>query len=530
MFELADPIDLARLPGLSICETHGSRVYLSGDRAYKLRKPVHFAFLDQSTVEQRERFARVEVELNRELAPSTYLGVRPATVEGRVEPVVEMRRFDEADTLACRLADGRVDPGMLERLGQRVAAFHLGATTQPGGGAATLLAAVHRNVAELAAELGEGLSAGELWRVARPLEAAALRQTATLDERAASGWWREGHGDLRADHVVFDEHGLQIVDRLEFDVGLRTHDVGDDLAFLLMDLESRGFRWAAEVVLGAYRDAGGDPGDPLLLATWAAQRALISTKVAMLRARQSPETHAAERARTLLAFAERLAWRTRPGRVYVVCGPPATGKSTLAETLSHRSGMRVVSSDIVRKRAQGLDPIEHAPAEAYSQARSAEVYRALGALAAEALATDDGVIVDATMGSLLMRGTFTDALHPAQQPVFVECRVPSVEAEHRARLRMRDATAVSDATPAIAARLAAAWEPLDEVAAAKHLVVRTDAPIGEVADEIERRLDAVALTADHLEDDLQTLEPPLSERPSASHQPPRPSNFTKASQ
>lgn len=505
MPETAAPLNLDALPGLTFCETHGSRVYLSGDRAYKVRKAVRFPFLDQTAVETRERLARTELEINQELAPSTYLAVRTAVVDGRSEPVVEMKRFAEADTLASRLADGRIDGEMLEQLGVRLATFHAGAPIAGGGGAAATLARLDRNAEELAGSLRAAVSEGELWRVVRPLEASILRHAGLLDERAAAGSWREGHGDLRADHVVFGDDGLQIVDRLEFDVSLRTTDVGDDLAFLLMDLESRGARWAAEVVLASYRDAGGDPGTSELLATWSAYRAMVSLKVALLRHAQAPTARGADRARALLALAERLAWRSRAARVYVACGPPASGKSTLAHAIAERTGFPVVSSDAVRKQALGIDEGQRAPAAAYTDAAKLGIYRELGERASDAVVTSDAVIVDATMGNAAMRHAFLSSLRGDDATVFIECRVPAAEADRRAQARLHGAVHGSDATPQVAARLAAAWEPLDEVPAGRHVIVRADRPISEIVDEVELSLDAVAVQPDRLHRDLALL-------------------------
>ena len=64
-------------------QTHISSLFLTGERVYKLKKPVNFGFLDFSTLELRERYCRAEVELNRRLAPSVYLRVAPS---GRDNP------------------------------------------------------------------------------------------------------------------------------------------------------------------------------------------------------------------------------------------------------------------------------------------------------------------------------------------------------------------------------------------------------------------------------------------------------------
>ena len=63
----------------TVRETHISWVILSGDYAYKLKKPVNFGFLDFSTLAQREHFCREELRLNRRFSPELYLDVVPVT-------------------------------------------------------------------------------------------------------------------------------------------------------------------------------------------------------------------------------------------------------------------------------------------------------------------------------------------------------------------------------------------------------------------------------------------------------------------
>src|SRR6266705_2404572 len=58
-----------------LVQTHISYVLLAGNHVYKVKKPVHFSFLDFSTLERRRHFCHEEVRLNRRLARDTYLGV-----------------------------------------------------------------------------------------------------------------------------------------------------------------------------------------------------------------------------------------------------------------------------------------------------------------------------------------------------------------------------------------------------------------------------------------------------------------------
>ncbi|MEA2228723.1 MAG: uncharacterized protein QOF04_2353, partial [Solirubrobacteraceae bacterium] len=270
-------------------------------------------------------------------------------------------------------------------------------------------------------------------------------------------------------------------------------DVAVDLAFLVMDLEALGAPRLARRLIDGYRSAGGDPGDDALLAAFACFRALVRAKVAAVRAGQSGAGAARGTGEvlTLMALAERLAWRTRGPLVLVCCGPAASGKSTLAERLAAQSGVPHLSSDLVRKRLAGVPPTVRAPESAYAPAHTAATYRRLGELSADALAEHGGAIVDATFHDAASRRTFRRALGRRDAPLlFVECRAPESVLEARAVARGHRPGHVSDATVAVVRRQVAGWAPLDEVPRGHHLVVRTDRPAETVADTVLAWLDA----------------------------------------
>ncbi len=117
--------------GAELRETHASWVVLAGDRAWKVKKPLAFAFLDQRTPERRRAACEAELELNRPLAPDVYLAVRGLAWAGgevrlvdpgdpaAVEYAVEMRRFDEGETLAGLIERGALQPGHLRAVAAR---------------------------------------------------------------------------------------------------------------------------------------------------------------------------------------------------------------------------------------------------------------------------------------------------------------------------------------------------------------------------------------------------------------------------
>jgi aminoglycoside phosphotransferase family enzyme len=105
--------------GIEHLETHISDVFLTGEYAYKLKKPLNLGFLDFSTLERRKHCCEEELRLNRRLAPELYLAVVPITGsassphirgDGPIfDHAVQMRQFDQSgmlERLAAQGADG----------------------------------------------------------------------------------------------------------------------------------------------------------------------------------------------------------------------------------------------------------------------------------------------------------------------------------------------------------------------------------------------------------------------------------------
>jgi aminoglycoside phosphotransferase family enzyme/predicted kinase len=488
-----------------VVESHISWVFLAGDRAYKLRKPVVFPFLDYGTAERRRAMCEEEVRLGRRLAPDLYLGVRPLTQTaggwglGRPgddgpEYVVEMRRFDAERTLEAAVSSGEADEATVRAVARRIAEFHLAAPQAPEGrfDPEAVAATVSENFSTLlpyAPLFGE-----REFRAAHLFAVAFLHsQRGLLEERVSRGLVRDCHGDLRAEHVILEPGLVQVFDPVEFDPALRQIDVCAELAFLVMDIIDLGSENLAEALVDEYDAAGGDYGGRELLFFYAAYRAWVRAKVACLlageRARGDERAAPVAEAHRLARLARRLAWRARGPLVLVICGGAATGKTVLAQAICDLSGLAHLSSDIVRKELAGLEPGERAPAEVYAEEESVHTYSELGARASGLR----GAVVDATFRRRSHRAAFSEAFGGAA--FFVECRAPTSVVEERARSRENDASRVSDATAGIAVAQATEFEPLDEVPAARHLLMRTDRPLDQIVLDLETALDHRAARA-----------------------------------
>ena len=288
---LQDPAVSGERAPVELRETALSWVFLTKDRAYKLKKPLRLPYVDYSTAALRRDMCHEELRLNRRLAPDIYVDVRAVTRDGfrarlgqsgdpgAIDHVVEMRRYDEGATAAAALLRGEAVP--VQDIGKRLAAFHADAPPQrPSSTAAACRASVGTTVAVLRTLLpGRALVLSREERLIRSL---IDRSRAQLDRRVRCGFVRDGHGDLRAEHVLLTRPPA-IVDCIEFDTARRMIDVGADLARLKVDLVARGKPQMGDELVAAYRSAGGDPGDDCLLDLWCAKESLALARMLLSR-------------------------------------------------------------------------------------------------------------------------------------------------------------------------------------------------------------------------------------------------------
>jgi hypothetical protein len=391
-------------------ETHISHLFLSGDRAWKLKKAVAFNFLDFSAAENRREACERELELNRRTAPSLYLAVVPVTwnghdlsIGGEGEPVdwlVEMRRFDQHTLFNVLARNGDLNRTLAGELVERVVAFHRDAERRPDHGGSQALRHNARDVGDNLRRYGDGLldpKAVDSW--CRRIDLALAAHAGLLDSRRESGFVRHCHGDMHLANICLVDGEPTLFDCIEFSDDIACIDVLFDLAFLLMDLVFHGQTGIANFVLNRYlsatEDFAGLPPMPALLSLRAAIRAMAAAIES-----DSDWSEARDRdARLHFDLAVRLLERPSPCLV-AVGGLSGTGKSTLASTLAVRLapgvGAVVVSSDVIRKRLFDKCPEDALPPEAYEADVSERVYERLFEDVSAALHAGQPVIADAT--------------------------------------------------------------------------------------------------------------------------------------
>jgi len=396
-------------------ETHGALVFVGPRETLKIKRPVHYSYMNFSTLEQRRRACKREVEINHPHAPDIYLGLAAVTrqadgslaLDGNGEPVewaVRMRSFPQDAVLSNRIARGALDSDLVKSLAVMVARYHAGVPRVAGHDSAAQLALIiadlDRTFREHASAFPTGLR--DEWRATATSRLEAARKM--LAKRAAEGEVGRCHGDLHLGNIVLWEGVPVAFDAIEFDEQIATTDILYDLAFLLMDLDRHGHREHANLVLSRYLWLRQLPADlealaalPLFLSLRAAVRAMVAVQRADLKpAEAGSRDHADARNHLELALSY-----LKPAAPILVAigGVSGTGKSTLAAaiapSLGPAPGAVHLRSDLERKSLMGARETERLDPDAYTSEVSRRVYASLEAKARLTLRAGHAVVLDA---------------------------------------------------------------------------------------------------------------------------------------
>jgi aminoglycoside phosphotransferase family enzyme/predicted kinase len=407
-------------------ETSCARIYLVGDLAWKIKRPVRFAFLDFSTPKKRKWALERELSFNRRWSGDIYRAVCAITrqggafaIDGDGEPVewlLEMRRFDPDAVLANR--PRAVDGPLAETLGRLIAHMHEGAPVAPANSG---LDAYGFTVAANEAALTDPASPLDRVALGPVIAATSAGRDALLsllETRLRQGFARQCHGDLHLGNILLEDGRPVPFDCIEFNDTLRRMDVLYDVAFPIMDLVVRDNIGAANGLLNAYLDEAARVFPPTL---WRGLKALPQFLAvrASVRAHVSASTgDRAASARYLAAAHEFLA--AAAPRLIAIGGRSGTGKTSFARILAPlipgAPGAVVLRSDEIRKRLMGAAPLDPLPATAYAPEMDGRVYAEMLRLAAAVLDAGRSVILDATFLAPQTRAGAVRAAKGARAP------------------------------------------------------------------------------------------------------------------
>ncbi len=476
---------------IELVQTHTAYVLLTGDYAYKIKKPVNYGFLNYSTLDLRQRYCEAEVRLNQRTARELYLGVVPiyggddrycfAGLGRPVEYAVKMRQFPQGCLFLDLLHQGQLTADLMQQLAHQVANLHAKAAVDDHirsfGTVAQIRRAIDENYAQSQPYLGRGQTQQQLEETRAYTDRMFSEEQAVFQQRLRDSRIREGHGDLHLRNICLWNQRVYLFDCIEFNEAFRYVDTMYDVAFTVMDCDGQGRTDLGNIFLNTYLELTGDWAGVKILPLYLSRQAYVRAKVtsfllddpAIDPAQRSASQRQAERY-------YRQAWqytRPRSGRLILMSGLSGSGKSTLARQLAQRLGAVHIRSDAVRKHLAQVPLHQRGTPELYTPALSQATYGRLLSLGLELAQAGNIVILDAKYDRAAQRQqVLTQA---AAIPAFViQCCCPLEVLRQRLEARSGD---ISDATAELLERQQAAAEPLTPTTAARALELDTSGDI-----------------------------------------------------
>jgi aminoglycoside phosphotransferase family enzyme/predicted kinase len=435
---------------IELLQTHISFVLLTGEYAYKLKKPVNFGFLDFSTLAKRHHFCEEEVRLNRRLAPELYLGVlaiaenngkysfaldhaEPGQSMAAVEYAIKMPQFDQSNLLINLFEQGKVTPAHMIDIGKQLAQFHAIAATNDHiasfGTMAALKSVADDNYAATEKYIGKVQTQEQFDQTRAFTNKFFAEHEQLFSDRIAQGKVKECHGDVHLKNICLYQDKIRIFDCIEFNEPFRNSDVLYDAAFLLMDLQYRGRRDLANIFLNTYLEQTGDYDALPLLPLYGSMRAYIRAKVtSFLLDDPNIPAPVKESAATEAAAYYKLAHdyaNTSQGKILIMSGLSGSGKSTIARTLAPQLEAIHLRSDVIRKHLAGVGLLEQVGDEIYTPEMTSKTYGKLAELGVLLASKGFNVILDAKFDRQDLRNAVTEAAAAKEIPwQIVYCQAP----------------------------------------------------------------------------------------------------------
>lgn len=489
--------------GFQVIETHISRVLLTGQYAYKFKKPVNFGFLDFETLDARRHFCEEELRLNQRLTDDLYLEVIPVTGSPEapqlggsgevIEYALKMRQFSQDGLLSTLQANGELTTAHIDQLARQIAEFHVDAPRVTAenelGSPDSVMAPVLQNFEQIHPFLSEASDLAQLEALKAWAESSFERLKPLLAQRKADGFIRECHGDIHLGNATLIEGKVVLFDCIEFNEPFRMTDVYADIGFLAMDLEDRGLKSLSRRLISQYLEVTGDYQGLELLNFYKAYRAMVRAKVALFSL--APDADGVQRAATLRQYRNYAnlaeSYSAIPSRFLVIThGVSAVGKSQVAMRLVEALGAIRLRSDIERKRMfAGQDEA------LYGAQASDATYARLHELAGLALKAGFPVVLDATYLKREQRDAAAQVAEDTGVPFLIlDCEAPQAVIAGWLEQRQAQNSDPSDATLDVIEAQQANREPLsdEEILRSKRVETNISGDLDTLIDNLRQRL------------------------------------------
>ena len=334
---------------IKVIQTHISAIFLTGDYAYKIKKPVNFGFLDYSSMEKRQHFLNQELTMNQAIAPDIYLDVLPITIQneqvkigGEGEIIDYIRSFGDIEVIKKSIDEN-----------YEITDKYIGIIQTKEKYQET------KNFTDSYFKLKQDY----------------------FRQRKQENKIRECHGDLHLKNICLWNNKIQLFDRIEFNEEFRYVDVMCDVAFSVLDLDARNRQDLSNIFLNTYLENTGDRQVlqhlPVYLSRQAYVRAQVNSMI-LDDPNISQENH--QKAQQEAKNYYHLAWKytqQHQGKIIIMSGLSGSGKTTVAKYIAEKINGILIRSDAVRKHLGNVSLDETGNSELYSEEMNQKTYERL---------------------------------------------------------------------------------------------------------------------------------------------------------
>lgn len=345
-----------------VIETHISYILLTGQFAYKIKKPIKFSFIDYSTLKKRKEYYYQEFELNQRLAPELYLQVIPITgsIENptfncqnspEIEFMIQMKEFKQTDLLPNRLLNQKLSEQHIYQLSQMIAQYHQEAptTVKPSlGNPKTIHKYTMDNFKEIF-QLSPWIESIRIQSVNDWCQSEMIQLNPIFLKRKENQKIKKCHGDLHLSNMALYQNHICIFDCLEFNEEIRWIDPISEIAFLIMDLIYYHKKEWAFLFLNQYLELTCDYTGLPLLTYYLVYRALVRSKVNFISYQNIQNPVYLESAIQYFKLCEFFIQKNTKPCILMMHGLSGSGKSFVSQKISHiLPGIRI-RTDIIRQ-------------------------------------------------------------------------------------------------------------------------------------------------------------------------------------
>jgi len=253
--------------------------------------------LDFTLAQQRKMYCFLEKELNSRFSSGIYLDVLKIVRKGKgfeivpventlptVEYIVKMKYIPDENFLSYRVLNDLLDEKRSFDIGKRIALLIKNISTdrisaEENGSYELICKNCLENFEQTEKYVNKFISKDDYNYIREKTTGFLNREKELFQKRLENGFIKDGHGDIRAEHVYLDGDNIGLIDCIEFNKRFRYNDVVSDFVFLCMELDYLKALDISDATLEGFLSVFDDDSSRKLVNFYKCYRAYVRFKV-----------------------------------------------------------------------------------------------------------------------------------------------------------------------------------------------------------------------------------------------------------